>query len=93
LFATVGRVKSQSSGGGRSNLRVEITPERLPRALLFAGTDAILAPREAASTGLLGRRSVAAVAAAHPPPPLERVGIVAYGAATHGIDHGQTPEQ
>jgi hypothetical protein len=64
IIATITKAESHSTRTDVSALKAEITPERIPHALLFAAADAILVTREPVSVGSHGRWTVAVVAAA-----------------------------
>jgi hypothetical protein len=64
IIATTAKAESNSTCGDLSAVKVQITPERVSRALLFAAADAILVTRQPASVGQRGRSTVAVVVAA-----------------------------
>jgi hypothetical protein len=67
---TIGAISQWGTNSGRmstsdlSAVKSEITPERFPRALLFAAAEAILVTREPVSVGPCRRWTVAIVVAA-----------------------------
>jgi hypothetical protein len=61
IIATIKKAESHSNHNDLPAAEAEITPERFPRALLFAAADAILVIREPVSVGPRGRWTVAVV--------------------------------